>query len=152
MALHNKVAIYLPDSLLEEISARGDNRSGTISRDLERLYTLYSRALATVQLEFNQAYLIVDALNGVLMDANNAKLLWAEIEDAINLDHLDQKWQVDGKALVEKLRGLNEIQAIAVIDAAERFWQAQKSGQEAEELIKKIFKIRRADGNVRQGE
>lgn len=141
MALHNKVAIYLPDSLLEEISARGDNRSGTISRDLERLYTLYSRALATVQLEFNQAYLIVDALNGVLIDANTAKLLWAEIEDAINLDHLDQKWQVDGKALVEKLRGLNEIQAMAVIDAAERFWQAQKSGQEAEELIKKIFRI-----------
>jgi hypothetical protein len=141
MAQHNKIAIYLPDSLLNELSARGDNRSGTISRDLERLYTLYNRALATVSLELNEAYLIVDALNGVLMDANNAKLLCAEIEDAIKLDHLDQKWQVDSKALVEKLRNLNEIQAMAIIDAAERFWQAQKDGKNAEELLKKIFRI-----------
>ncbi len=145
MAQHNKIAIYLPDSLLNELSARGDNRSGTISRDLERLYTLYNRALATVSLELNEAYLIVDALNGVLMDANNAKLLWAEIEDAIKLDHLDQKWQVDSKALVEKLRNLNEIQAMAIIDAAERFWQAQKDGKNAEELLKKIFRISGAE-------
>lgn len=140
-----KITIYLPDSLLPEILARGDNRSGIISRDLERLYTLYSRALATIPLQLNEAYLIVDALNGTLMDANTAKLLWAEIEDSIKLDHLDKKWQVEGKALVEKIRNLNEIQSLAIIDAAERFWIEQREGEEAEKALCEIFKIKTGD-------
>ncbi|MEW8957836.1 MAG: hypothetical protein AB2448_01800 [Moorella sp. (in: firmicutes)] len=142
MPQHNKIAIYIPDHLLAEISTRGDNRSGIISRDLERLYTLYRRALAQVTLSVEEACLIVDALNGAKFEADTARLLWAEIEDACNLDHLDEKWQVDGQALVQKLRELNEIQALALVDAAERFWEASDVGErDVREAVKEFFNI-----------
>ncbi|MDN5348540.1 MAG: hypothetical protein PWP65_2105 [Clostridia bacterium] len=142
MPQHNKIAIYLPDHLLTEVSSRGDNRSGIISRDLERLYTLYRRALAQVPLKVEEACLIVDALNGAKLEADTARLLWAEIEDAINLDHLDEKWQVDGSALVQKLRQLTDTQALALIDAAERFWEAADVGQrDVREAVREYFNI-----------
>ena len=57
-------------------------------------------------------------------------------------DRLAEKWGVDGPALVEKLRGLNEMQALAIIDAAERFWQDDTlRNADIREGVKAIFKI-----------
>ena len=137
------VSIYLRPALETELEARGDNRNHVIHRDLERLYTLYSRAIREVQLTADEACLIVDTLNGTLMDANTARLLWANVEDACNLDHLDKKWEVDGPALVEKLQGLNDIQAMALVDAAERFWNSPDIGNvDIQERVKEHFYIK----------
>lgn len=137
-----KTGIYIPDSLVAELAARGDNRSQIISRDLGRLYTLYRRALATVPLTVEEACLLVDALNGALSGTDTAHLLWVEVEDACHLDHLDEKWQVDGPALVQKLRQLTDTQALALIDAAERFWNAPDVGQRnVREAVKEYFNI-----------
>lgn len=137
-----KTGIYLTDPITSELAARGDNRSQVINRDLERLYTLYRRALATVPLTQEEACLLVDALNGAKFTADTARLLYAEIEDACRLDHLDQKWQVDGQALVQKLRQLTDTQALALIDAAERFWNAPDVGQRnVREAVREYFNI-----------
>ena len=133
-------SIHLRDELDEQIKSRG-SRSTVITRDLERLYTLYRRALSQVRLSNNEACLIVDVLNGSIMDAT--PLLWANIEDGINLDGLDQKWSIDGPALVEKLRKLNEIQTLAVVDAAERFWTDESlHSRDIREGVKSIFAIK----------
>lgn len=135
-------SIYLRESLAAEIRSRGTNRSGIISRDLERLYTLYKRALREVPLSLGETCLIVDALNGALIDADTARLLWAHVEDGIRIDGLDRKWNVDGAALVEKLRGLNDLQAMAIVDAAERFWEMSQSGEVGlEEGVRKCFNL-----------
>ena len=135
------VSIYLRPALETELEARGDNRNHVIHRDLERLYTLYRLALRDVkQLTLPEAWFIVDMLNGTMMDANTAGLLWADAEDACALDGLDKKWQVDGKAFVEKLKALSPVQALALVDAAERFWQAN-TGTADDEDIKKFFGV-----------
>ncbi len=134
------VSIYLRPALETELEARGDNRNHIIHRDLERLYTLYRLALREMKLTLPEAWFIVDMLNGSLMDANTAGLLWAEAEDAIALDGLDKKWQVDGKAFVEKLKALSYVQSLALVDAAERFWQANTGSMEDED-IKKFFGV-----------
>ncbi len=131
-------SIWLRPELEKELTSRGDNRSHIIHRDLERLYTLYKRALREVELSLPECWFLADMLNGSLMDANTAGLLWASAEDACTLDGLDKKWELDGKALVEKLRGLSSIQAMALIDAAERFWEAN-TGSMSDEDIKKFF-------------
>lgn len=137
-----RASVYFTDSILTDLAGRGDNRSGILNRDLERLYALYRRALATVPLTQEEACLLVDALNGAQFTADTARLLYAEVEDACNLDHLDQKWQVDGPALVQKLRQLTDIQALAFIDAAERFWTAPDVGQRnVREAVKEYFNI-----------
>lgn len=131
------VSIYLRE-VDAEIQARGDNRSHVINRDLERLYALYKRALKEVPLSVQEAWLLVDVLNGSLMDANTARLLWANVEDGCALDGLDKKWEVDGKALAEKLRNLSDFQNMALIDAAEKFWQAN-NGSMTDDDLQKFF-------------
>lgn len=134
------VSIYLRPELEAELEARGDNRNHVIHRDLERLYTLYRLALREVKLTLPECWFLVDMLNGSLMDANTAGLLWADAEDACALDGLDKKWQVDGKAFVEKLKKLSDAQALALVDATERFWQAN-AGTADDEDIKKFFGV-----------
>jgi len=134
------VSIYLRPALETELEARGDNRNHVIHRDLERLYTLYRLALREMKLTLPEAWFIVDMLNGSLVDAYSAGLLWASAEDACALDGLDKKWQVDGKAFVEKLKALSPVQALALVDAAERFWQANTGSMEDED-IRKLFGV-----------
>ena len=119
------VSVNLQPEILGALAERGQ-RAPTINRDLERLYTLYERALRRIDLSVEEACLIVDALNGSLYDAKTARLLPATIRDAIQLDGLDRKWDVDGEALVEKLSGLDDLTCMAIIDAAERFWANEK--------------------------
>lgn len=121
-----KFHVSMAEDVLKQVEERGKARSTVITRDLDRLYTLYRRALRHVDLSINEACLIVDALNSTLMTADTAHLLWASIQDAIEYENLAEKWNVDGSALIEKLRSLNEIQSLAVIDAAERFWSNEK--------------------------
>lgn len=118
-----KTSLSLDPRLAPKIARRGANRSGVINRDLERYYTLLDRALASTTLTEAEAWLLVDVLNGTIMDATTAHMLWAEVEDGIRLDRLADKWELDGPALVEKLRGLTELQSMVLVDAAERFWE-----------------------------
>src|SRR5690606_36071183 len=114
-----KFHVSMAEDVLKQVEERGKARSTVITRDLERLYTLYRRALRRVDLSLDEACLITDALNGSLMTADTAHLLWASVEDAMKYEGLAEKWNVDGKALVEKLRcSMNEIQTMAVIDVA----------------------------------
>lgn len=129
-------SIYLRDSTAKSLAERGSNRSMVVNRDLDRYYALLDRAIKTVDLTLKEAYLIVDCLNGVLMDTL-APHLWVEIQDAIQIDHVDQKWEVDGPALVAKLRALSETQATAIVDATERYWEDPHT----ENRLKKLFCI-----------
>ena len=134
------VGIYLRTETEKEISTRGENRSQIIARDLDRFYNLCRRAIREVPLSEKEACLIVDSLNGTVLDANTAQSLWFSIEDSINLDGLADKWGVDGASLVEKLKELNAFQAMAIADAAERFWQmSDRMG--LEEGVQKVFNI-----------
>lgn len=93
----------------------------TVRRDLERYYALLSLALASVDLNAGEASLIVDALSGIAISLTTAKMLAAEIEDALE-DGLAEKWGVDGRALVATISGWTLAQRMAVLDAVERFW------------------------------
>jgi hypothetical protein len=140
MTAKKSFGVYIRESLQPEFEARGGS-SIVINRDLERLYTMYRRAIREVPLTLAEARLIVDALNGSLFDANTAPMLWASIEDAIKLDGLAEKWGVDGPALVEKLRGLSAFHCMALVDAAERFWSMSADGRDLDKTIKFLFNI-----------
>ena len=136
-----KTSIYLREELEEKLKVRGKETSSLINRDLERLYSLYQRSLRQVQLTPAEACLIVDSQNGTLHDARSAPMLWGGIEDSINLDGLAEKWEIDGPALVEKLKQLNDLQCMSIIDAAERFWEECPQGNIRED-VKRFFVIR----------
>jgi hypothetical protein len=91
-------------------------------RDLERYYAVLRDSLQTVTLTEGEASALVDALNGTLLEAHTYSLLWANVADAIRYDGLAEKWGIDGPALVAKLRALSPGAAMAVVDAAERYF------------------------------
>ncbi len=107
-----------------QLAARGEVLGSVARRDLERAYAVLRAELDRLDLSEAEASLVCDACNGTLFDATNLRLLWAEVADAIRLDHLDAKWGVDGHALVERLRSLSPAQTWALVDAVERYWRA----------------------------
>ncbi len=137
---HN-VQLTIPAELLHELRTRGESRSGTIRRDLGRLYTLYKHALREVSLSPGEAALICDALRGTLIDATSAALLWIEVADAIRAQDLDQKWQVDGPALTAKIRGLDRTTCLALVDAAERF-RRESTQEDTRQAVRRFFPVR----------
>jgi hypothetical protein len=139
----NQYSIVLDPDIAAELDTRGDNRSAVIRRDLERLCTLYQRSLPR-DLTEKEACLIVDVLNGTLMDANTAHMLYAEVEDGIALEGLAEKWDVDGPDMVEKLKVLSDIQCLAVIDACERFWSTPDDRRSIPETVREMFRIKEA--------
>ncbi len=130
-----KFNISLQPETVAEIDARnsGENRSGTISKMLSRyLYTLAdSRRRLREMLSDAEMSLILDTLNGTgFFDEHAPIFIDAEISDAISLDHLDEKWSVDGPALIAKLRTLSYADKLAIVDASERWWIRVAAGDQ----------------------
>jgi hypothetical protein len=134
-------SVNLQPATIAKLDERG-SRSSVINRDLDRLYTLYSRALRRIGLTIDEACLIVDVLNGAIRDTRSALMFSFGVKDAIELDGLDEKWNVDGRALIEKLSTLDEISCMAIVDAAERYWYNEKyRTMGVQEGVKEVFGI-----------
>jgi hypothetical protein len=108
---------------------------------LQRYFALLRHELASVQFSEAEALLLADATNGISFSADTARLLWAEVADAIALNKLDEKWGVGGDALVAKLRGFCPGQALAVADALERAWL---KGTDMTDALREVKLIRDA--------
>lgn len=135
------VSINFQPEIMDALAERGQ-RAPTVNRDLGRLYTLYDRALRRLDLTVDEACLIVDALNVTIHDVRSGVRFWIDVQDAIELEGLAEKWNVDGKALIEKLTALDELSCMAIVDAAERFWYGKKyRDMDIREAVKKVFHI-----------
>lgn len=139
MAKHH-TTMRFEHHIIAALDERGQ-RSVVVNRDLERLYTLYDRALRRASLTLDEACLVTDALNASLYDAKTAHLLPAGVSDAIEMEGLTEKWGVDGEALVKKLSALDEFSCMAIIDAAERVW-ADESERDFREVVTEKFGIK----------
>jgi hypothetical protein len=121
----NNLSIYLTDGMYNELQ----NRSGTsdisyvIERDLARLYKLYHSVRLKLKDTFTTEELcvIVASLNGSLFNLDFGECLESVIWEAIEYEWTNQ-WNVDEKALIEKIAQLEHVQKLAIIDASERFW------------------------------
>ena len=140
-------SLYLHENTEKRLESRegvSSSRSYIINRDLRRLYIQYERALRKTDLKLNEALLIIDALNGTMTEEwwYRDTMYW-EIEDAINLFKMDQKWNVDKESLLAKINSLSDFDCMAVADAAERYWvrQEQDIPEDDKEALKIFFKI-----------
>jgi hypothetical protein len=73
--------------------------------------------------------LLRDAMNGTVHEpAAMIAHIDQGIEDAIALDKLDAKWGVDGPALLAKLRALDFMQEVALVEQIESWWAERSPG------------------------
>lgn len=140
-----KLSVSLRKELVEEIDTRGRYRSSVINRDLERYYHLLRLYLVETVLRFEpkELRLILDAMNGHFSTSETIPYFWAVVEDAIRLDGLDRKWGADGAAVVEKIRELDLIEKMALLDAIERF-REDGSDDAFERIFGRIYERRKA--------
>lgn len=110
-------------------------RSEVIKTDLSRYRNLIRAAQARIASEEifspDEQALIIDALNGVLL-GEHPQLLSANVADAMSLDGLAVKWEVEEHAMREKLASLTPLESAALADAAETFWAAVARGEDKE--------------------
>ena len=131
-SLKKPVTLTLDPDLLALLDERADNRSEQVSGDLVRYYRLLADARRTLRERFcgQELALILDACNGWwILSPEDCRSVDHNVEDAIRLDQLDQKWGVEhGAELVAKLQALSWLESVALCDAIERFWYAVGEG------------------------
>jgi len=113
------------------------SRSALIVNELESWWSALELGMHFVRqvLTRNEAMLVLDAMNGVhtgldFVDADkdvvwrwSQSMLLYEVSDNISLNHADYNFEVDGKALVEKLSGLGHLERLALVDWSITLWQ-----------------------------
>jgi hypothetical protein len=129
----NKTLISQDAQLKAALLKRGDNTGAVGLRDLQRYYALLNYHLLEFALTAGEANLICEVLQDYCFetDPEQARMIWRRINDAMESNQLHQKWRVNGEALISKLQRLTHLQAMALVDAVERYWlRAQSHPQE----------------------
>jgi hypothetical protein len=123
-----KIAIP-PDYEIEKLLLqRGDNPSIVGLRDLRRYYSLLNHYLLELNLTTDEANLICEALKDYRLeeDPERGRVIWKQINHAIQKDQLDCKWKVNS-AFTGKIEALTHFQSFALVDAVERYWIWEQS-------------------------
>jgi hypothetical protein len=103
---------------------RGQDASAVGLRDLKRYYALLNHHLLETSWTENEAQLICEALRDYQFedDLEQARMIWKQVHTAVRQDHLDQKWNVNRETFHTKIQALNHLEAVALVDAVERYW------------------------------
>lgn len=137
----NKFSVSLTPDASEAIAKRGGERSTTLNQMVMRYNYMLALARSKLRETFSkeECALILDALNGSLFYEYSVGWVANSIKEAIQIDGLDKKWEVDGKGLVEKMQALNYWQCAALVDASETWWNRVANGEQPEfgELLQK---------------
>lgn len=141
--LHIQFAAGALEPALLERTGASSRPDWIAARDLARYYWALDAELARVPLTEAEALTVVAACRGWLVEPpDTARYLWAEVEDYLRdqgedaglaqLDRIPILPAADRAVLVAKLRALSPAQALAVVDAVERWWGlAGEAGERA---------------------
>jgi hypothetical protein len=123
-----RTSLYLSEPLEAILAGRQDqdSLSGRLTTVAERYAAIVSAHRPQLsEAEWNACR---DALNGVwLRDVLSVRAIWAEIADADRIDGLGDKWSIDGQALAARIRDMPLAAQVALVEAVETWWAAQRS-------------------------
>jgi hypothetical protein len=103
---------------------------GSVAQEsLGRYFTLLAVELGQITLSRSEALLLCSVLKGKTIDdlqwpRQATHLLVAELCDSASDGHAE-RLQVDLQSFTERVRGWTRVQALAVVDAVERFCRSQ---------------------------
>lgn len=101
-------------------------------RDLARYQEALRHARHKLRQRLSSAEMsaVLDVLNGHwFSEPSSISYIYAEVEDAVELNRLDEKWGINGRYLVTLLSQLSYIESCALADAAEQFWTRVSRGE-----------------------
>jgi hypothetical protein len=123
---HMQLTVNLDDALVAGLTKHGEPPHGFIvEEELRNHDKLLCLGLNEIRGMFTQdeICLIADACNGYWYSPDNPKLqLFLEVSDGIELNGLDEKWDVEKKELLRKLASLSQFHAHAVLAVVIKCW------------------------------
>lgn len=122
MSAENKHSVYFGKELNELLSARGGqlNRSATINLVAARYMEVVRHSMPRFRVA--EWGLIFDAIGGPY--TRSVSSMPSIVAGGIKLDGLATKWHIDGDGLTRTLSGLEPASMLAIVDASDRFWDA----------------------------
>lgn len=127
-----KKSIYISDRMqvvLGNLESPGDAESFSLSGRINAIADRYGAIVKRCQADnarlFSEAEqnAMRDCCNGTWFEPVFAGSVLANVSDAIPLDGLDKKWEIDGKVLITKLESLDLAHEVALIESIEQFWR-----------------------------
>jgi hypothetical protein len=119
----NLIQFRADKELLSHLINRTDETSTTASqvgeRDLTRWYAAAGKSIRGLFSE-NEVMAMLDAVATWQVKPDEADEIHYKVAAAIQIDHIDAKWQIDGNALVERLTAMPPVLRLAVLDALEQ--------------------------------
>jgi hypothetical protein len=140
--MESKTLISQDSELKAALLQRGENTSTVGLRDLKRYYALLNYHLLETSWTEGEAHLICEALKGYQLedDPDQSRAIWKQVHTAVHRDDLDQKWHVNRETFHPKIQALNHLEAVALVDAVERYWVRKRSNPQ-ESLQTRLMRV-----------
>jgi len=135
-----KIAPKIEDSSAEFIAENFRSLNSGCRYVLDSFKSLHQRTLHEIAGRFTRGelMLMIDCFNATALTAGIAgQHLELNCSDAIDLDNMDQKWEIDGGALKQKLSELTIYEAACLEIWANGFWYGGpgSEGRDIEEYV-----------------
>lgn len=137
-----KTAPRVTDKSADFYRRIGGNINAGLEYVLESFPTLYRVTIDDLRGFFSRGelMLMIDAGNGLWLTPMMAgQHLLAQVSDGIALDHLDQKWKIDGGSLIRKIKDLPPFEAACLELWIQAFWM-QDDHDNLEEYVAEMAK------------
>lgn len=139
--MKKQIGPRIPESAHDWYAANFATANAGASYILEAFPALYRATLVRElrgKLTKPELMLILDACNGLILTSKFAgQHLILEVTDGIELNGLDEKWDVYDAALIDKLRALTIFQ-LAVLEIWARAYWHLESARESEQWVSEI--------------
>jgi hypothetical protein len=129
------ITFSVPDQFVAILESRADlftgmNRSSQLMLDLETYWAILENGLSRARrvLTRREAKMVLDIQNGSWLGSGPEAVMWMQsglihnVYDGIYLNAADEKWSVDGKAVLAKLNEMGDVPRLALADWARRMW------------------------------
>jgi hypothetical protein len=113
---------------------------------LEAFPVLYKRTLFEIRRKKlftgNELKLILDVFNGTMLTSFLAgQHIDASVQDAIYLDRLNEKWEIDGKVLIGKIESMSVFEKCVLEIWANAFWYSKKKHDDLEKYVSGLLEV-----------
>lgn len=130
-------SLYLDEEILKLLSQYQidtGERSAIVTAIIERYAEACRRELPR---DWSRAewLAMMDMLNATMIEPLTIAHLDHEVEDAIRMEHIDDKWHLDGAAFLARVRALCYGARLAVCDLALRYWAAVSRHEDHDALL-----------------
>lgn len=142
MPSDNRKTIYLSEpveSVIDRLASKS-SASAAIARACDR-YLFLVKACRPA-LAYEEWMAVIDCLNGYASQENVNQYVYAltfNLSDSFNLDAINEKWKIDGQALLDKVQNMTSCEKLSIVDVADQFWSNDwKNAKDYRDVLNQI--------------